>query len=137
MKVFNAEFEIYFEDISPSGIVHLEKIAEWVSIGREKYFRETCPQHLNFVEGGVSMFTVNLMIKSISTSRWADQIQLEITTSKIKKISFEMNFKFLNKRSNNIIAEGVQKVAFINSSTESFSPIPVDMGNVIVEYLQK
>lgn len=136
MVTFNSEFEIYFEDISPSGNVHLEKIAEWMSMGREQYFRATCPGHLKFVDGEVSMFTVGMSISVKEKSRWADKVKLSIKTAKIKKISFEMHFDFKNERTKQIIAQGIQKVAFIKLNAENFAPIPDDMKNVIVNYLE-
>lgn len=136
MATFNSEFEIYFEDISPSGNVHLEKIAEWMSMGREQYFRATCPDHLKFVDGEINMFTVGMSICVKDKSRWADKVKLSIKTAKIKKISFEMFFDFKNERTNQIIAQGIQKVAFIKQNAEDFSPIPDDMKNVIINYLE-
>jgi len=136
MTTFDTEFEVYFENISPSGNIHLEKLAEWMSIGREKFFRNTCPEHLKFVEGDVSMFTVVMSISLKGSSRWTDKIILIITTKRVKKISFELHFDFFNERTNQIIAQGIQKVAFIRADDEKFSPIPDDMMNVIVNYIK-
>ena len=127
MATFNSEFEIYFEDISPSGNVHLEKIAEWMSMGREQYFRATCPEHLKFIDGGVSMFTVGMSIAIKNKSQWADKISLSISTARIKKVSFELHFDFQNVRTNSLIANGTQKVAFIKQNAGEFSPIPKEI----------
>ena len=91
MKTFNTDYEIFFEDISPSGMVHLEKIAEWMSMGRERFFRATCPEHLKFTESAVNMFTIFMTISEIKSSKWADQIVVRISFTKIKKISFEIH----------------------------------------------
>ena len=137
MKTFNTEYEIFFEDISPSGMVHLEKIAEWMSMGRERFFRTTCPEHLKFAESNVNMFTIFMTISEIKISKWADQIEARISFTKIKKISFEIHFDFHNKRTNGSVARGVLKVAFINSDRESFAPIPSDIEAAIVNYLEE
>ena len=131
MTTFNTEFEIYFEDISPSGIVHLEKLAEWMSMGRERFFRSTCPDHLQFVEQDVSMFTVQMSISVIGSSGWADKVEAIISMTKIKKISFEIHFDFLNRRTKKIIAQGIQKVAFVKEESESFAKIPEDIDKAI------
>ena len=115
---------------------HLEKLAEWTSITREQYFKSTCPEHLKFVEGPVKMFTTNLSISIIGCSKWADTITAILTTAKIKKISFEMHIDFQNERTQEIIAKGIQKVAFINSDTKKFDDVPDDMQKVIVNYLK-
>ncbi|MFW9930524.1 MAG: acyl-CoA thioesterase [Candidatus Thorarchaeota archaeon] len=132
MTTFNTNFEIYFEDISPSGIVHLEKIAEWMSMGRERFFRKTCPDHLKFVKTDVNMFTVQMSISILGSSVWADKIEAIISMTKIKKISFEIHFEFLNKRSKEIVAQGVQKVAFVKQNDENFAPIPEDIKEAIL-----
>jgi len=135
MKTFNTDFDIYFEDISPSGKVHLEKLAEWMAMARERYFRKTCPDHLKFIENPVRMFTSNISISVIGVSEWADRVEAVLSTAKIKKISFEMHIDFLNKRTNQVIAKACQKVVFIDSSTLKFANIPSDMASVIVGYL--
>ena len=137
MTTFNTEFEIYFEDISPSGIVHLEKLAEWMSMGLERFFRNTCPDHLKFVENNVSMFTVQMSISVIGSSEWADKVEAIISMTKIKKISFEIHFDFLNKRTKEIIAQGIQKVAFVKSNDENFSPIPDDIKKAVLIHNSK
>jgi len=136
MKTFYTEFEVFFEDISPAGKIHLEKITEWMSMARERYFKATCPDHLKFVESPVKMFTTNLSITILSHSKWADKITAVLTTANIKKISFEMHIDFQNKRTNNLIAKGMQRVAFVNSQTKNFTDIPNDMKSVIVNYVR-
>lgn len=132
MTTFNTDYEIYFEDISPSGIVHLEKISEWMSMGRERFFRATCPDHLQFVKNDVNMFTVQMSISVMGASAWADQIEAVISMTKIKKISFDIHFDFHNKRTKEIIAHGIQKVAFIKSNAENFAPIPEDIKEAVL-----
>ncbi len=134
MKTFNTEFEIFFEDISPGGIIHLEKIAEWVSMTRERYFKETCMEHLKFIDNPVMMVTTNLAISIIGRSNWADQIIAILTTANIKKVSFEMHIDFQNERTNEVIAKAMQKVAFVNAESKGFSNIPNDMQSVIMNY---
>lgn len=136
MKTFNTEFDVYFEDISPSGKIHLEKIAEWMSMAREQYFKATCPDHLKFVESPVKMFTTNISISMTNSSKWADKIAAILTTANIKKISFEMHIDFKNMRTDEIISKTVQKVAFVNCDTRNFTDVPDDMRQVIVNYLR-
>ncbi len=134
MATFNTDYEIYFEDISPSGIVHLEKIAEWMSMGREQFFRKTCSEHLWLAEGKVAIFTVSMSITVKGRSRWADKISAIIYTSNIKKASYLVQFDFHNERTNEIIAQGTQKVAFIRSDDGKIITIPDDIHQVIVNY---
>ncbi|MBN1869996.1 MAG: hypothetical protein JW847_05420 [Candidatus Omnitrophica bacterium] len=134
MPTFNTEFEIYFEDISPSGIVHLEKIAEWMSMGRERFFRTTCPKHMRFMDNKINMFTVLMSISIIGNASWADRIRAEIGFTKIKKVSFEISFHFSNKNTNQTIAKGVQKVAFVKPGDGNFVPIPDDIKEAILAH---
>lgn len=137
MKTFNKELDIYFEDISPSGKIHLEKLAEWSSTVREEYFKSTCPNHLKFVESPVKMVTINLsMAMTGNSSKWADKITAILTTSNIKKISFEMHINFQNERTKKIIATSIQKVTFVDVNTKQFAGVPNDMKSVIVNYVK-
>lgn len=136
MKTFNTEFEVFFEDISPSGIIHLEKIAEWVSMVRERYFKATCPEYLKFADSPVMMYTVNLAISVISRAKWADQITAISTVANIKRVSFEIHINFQNKRTNSIITQAMQRVAFVDKKTRNFANIPDDLQSVIVDYVK-
>lgn len=134
MKTFNTEFEVYFEDISPTGKIHLEKLAEWMSVAREKYFKATCPEYLKFVESPVKMFTTNMSISISGNAKWADKIAVALTSSNIKKISFEINADFKNLRSGKTVAKGLQKVAFVDIGTNNFTNIPEDLRSNVVQY---
>lgn len=136
MNTFKTEFRVYFEDISPSGKIHLEKITEWMSMAREEYFKATCSNHLKFVETPIKMFTTEISITITGTSKWADKIIANLTAANIKKISFEMHIDFQNERTKKIVAKGIQRVAFINTETKRFANIPDDMNSVIVNYVK-
>lgn len=136
MKTFDTQFSIYFEDISPSGKVHLEKIAEWMSMTREQYFKSTCPNHLNFVESTIKMFTANISINIVGAAKWTDTIKAILTTANIKKISFEMYIDFQNEKTGDIVARTIQKVAFVDISNNKFANVPEDMKSVIINYVK-
>lgn len=137
MEIFITDFDIYFEDLSPFGKVHIEKLAEWLSITRERYFKTTCPDYFKFADGSVVMFTTDASIFiQNARSHWADKITAALTTSNIKKISFEMNVEFYNNRSKEIIAHGKQKVAFVDQNTKRFASVPDDMKGVIIHYVK-
>lgn len=135
MKTFQTEYEIYFEDISPSGMVHLEKIAEWMSMGRERFFKATCDDHMWLSEGDTAIFTVSMQIYILEKAKWADKIKLKITIFDIKRISYGIHYEFLNERTQEIIARGVQKVAFMNRYTGKFTGISEDIKKIIVDYV--
>ena len=44
---------------------------------------------------------------------------------------------FYNKRTNKIIAQGIQRVAFVDCNTKEFAPIPDDMKRVIDGYINR
>lgn len=136
MKTFNSVFTVYFEDISPSGKIHLEKLAEWMSMAREEYFKATCPDHLKFVNSPVKMFTTEISFSIIGSSGWSDKVTAILTTANIKKISFEMHIDFQSARTGQVFAKGIQKVAFVNIETKKFASVPEDMSRVIVEYVK-
>ncbi len=137
MKTFKSKFEVYFEDISPSEKVHLEKLVEWMSMAREKFFKETCPKHKNFINGSTRMFTTDLSLNITGCAKWTDSITSILTTEKIKKISFQMHLLFRNDRTEETIATGTQKVAFVDSRTQKFTDIPDNMKQIIVKYCKK
>lgn len=138
MKTFDVEFNVYFEDISPSGRIHLEKISEWMSMAREQYFKVTCPEHLKFVNSPVKMFTscLSISIPDHAQSQWADRIVVRLFPANIKKISFEMHMDFMNGRTGKVVAKGMQRVAFVNCDTKEFMAIPDDMKRAVNSYVR-
>lgn len=138
MKTFDTEFEVYFEDISPAGKIHLEKLVEWMSVAREKYFKATCPDYyLKFVDSPIKMFTTNMSISVTGHAKWADKIIVTLTSSNIKKISFEINADFKNVRTGEMITKVIQKVAFVDVNTKNFANVPEDLKSVIVNYIKE
>lgn len=136
MKTFIVDFEVYFEDISPAGKIHLEKLAEWLSMAREKYFKTLCPNYNKFLDGSIKMFTTNISLSIKGRAKWADKIVVTLTSSNVKKISFEINADFTNTRTGEMLATGVQKVIFMNTTTSKFSCIPDDLKNNVIQYQQ-
>ncbi|MCX5715490.1 MAG: acyl-CoA thioesterase [Candidatus Omnitrophica bacterium] len=134
MKIFSTQFDIYFEDISPSGKVHLEKLAEWMSMAREQYLKNTCTDYLKLFEGSVKMFTTSMALTITGRSKWTDKIIVGLTSSSIRKISFEINANFTNTRTGEIIAKGIQKVIFVDTIANKFVDIPKDLKNNVVQY---
>jgi acyl-CoA thioesterase FadM len=127
MKPFNTDFE----DISPSGIVHLEKIVEWMSMGREQFFRSTCPNHLWLADRKIVIFTATMSITILDESKWTDTIRSDIFTSQVKRFSYVIHFSFFNTRIKKLIANGIRKVVCINSETEKFAPLSENIKNVV------
>jgi acyl-CoA thioesterase FadM len=107
-----------------------------MSMGRERFFKATCHDHLWLAERKVYIFTVSMSIEVLAPSGWADVIKANINTANIKKVSYEVLFDFINTRTNDLIAKGCQKVAILQGGTERFSPIPDDIKNVIIDYIK-
>jgi len=138
MGEFRTNFRVYFEDLSPAGIVHLEKIAEWISMTREEALKAACnTYYMSIMENPVKMFTTNLSINIIDSVQWTDNITAILSTSNIKKISFEINVDFNNYKNNQNIIRSKLKVVFVDWNTKKFTPVPEEVKDVALRYLKK
>ncbi|MDH5744866.1 MAG: hypothetical protein OEZ52_15085, partial [Candidatus Aminicenantes bacterium] len=55
-----------------------------------------------------------------------DEILIKVNTSNIKKTSLDLIFTYTNKKTNQLVAEGRQKLAFADS-TGKLIPIPEEI----------
>lgn len=134
MSTFETYFRIFFGDISPSGRIHIDRLAEWMAIARERYLISNYPDYLSFIEGSIKMFTRQMNVIITGRSRWTDEILVSLNSSSVKRFSFDINAIFKNIRTKEIIARGRQKVVFVDIHTGRFADIPSELKRCIIRY---
>jgi len=122
-KKFVFEKTVYLSDTNAEGNVYFAKYFEWQGQSREEFVKTYVPNILKLLQEGLVMITCEAHCYFLKPAFLFDQIEIEIRTSDVKKASFNLVFIFKNKNSNEVIATGIQKIAF-SSKEGKLMPIP-------------
>ena len=127
-------FEVFFKHTDFYGFVHPYNYFEWTSYVREAFFSEMCGNFESVLNSPIKMMTAKINSVLRSDSKFGDKIEAHFTTSKIKRVSFDVIVRFFNKRSKKIACETQHTLVFVDSRTEKFTDIPVPIKASVLKY---
>ena len=122
-KEFIFQKRVFLKDTNAEGNVYFAHYFEWQGEAREDFFRENVPDHLQILQSGTRLLTVNAWITFKHSAYLFDEILINVKTIQLKQTTLELIFTFTNKATGNIIAHGGQKLAFSDSNGKTI-PIP-------------
>ncbi|MBI4356089.1 MAG: acyl-CoA thioesterase [Candidatus Omnitrophica bacterium] len=111
-RVFVYDRRVYLTDTNLEGNVYFSRYFDWQGVAREEYFRVAVPDHMQILQSGYKLITVNAWMSYKREATLFDEIRIAIKTKNFTHTSFDMLFAFMNKKANDIIAFGGQKLAF-------------------------
>jgi len=123
-KKFIFEKTVYLRDTNAEGNVYFANYFLWQGEAREEFFRMAIPEHQRLMEAGLRIITVEAAIEYKHESHLFDVIQIEVVPYNVKRMTFELAFKFLNKQTGQLIADGRQRIAFADVKRNTLVPIP-------------
>ena len=80
---------------------------------------------------GLSMSKIK---RPVRKPKFGDKIEAHFTTSKIKRVSFDVIIRFFNKRSKQIVCETQHTLVFVDSRTDQFTDIPKLIKTAVLKY---
>ena len=120
---------VFLTDTNAEGNVYFARYFDWQGMAREDYFRKAVPEHMQLMRSGVKLITVHSWLKYEHEAHLFDEILIKIRTISLKKMSMELEFTYINKQTNQVLAYGGQKLAFaINSGELVPVPAPIRAG---------
>ena len=130
-KTFILEHKIYFNETNAvGGVAYFSNYIKWQGMVREEYFIATVPVWQEIVKevasGKVNMITVEEHSHFIQHAYFGDTLVISLQTTNIRTFSFDMIFFMTNKTTNQLLYEGVQRLAF-DDFKGKFLPIPPAM----------
>lgn len=119
-------------DVNVFGTVYFARYFDWQGESREEFF-QLVPGHERLMTSGLVLVTKNASIEYKQSIRLFDEIILEVTTDNVKKLSFELVFRYYIKRLINdaktrgLAAVAREKICFIKTSEITGKPevVPV------------
>lgn len=125
-KKFTFEKTVYLTDTNAEGNVYFARYFDWQGMAREEFVMQNVPSLLSIIQSGIKFITVNASAEFKHEAVLYDQILIDIKTADIKKMSLELIFTFTNKRTDQLIAVGREKLAWADP-TGKLIPIPDDI----------
>lgn len=133
-KTFVFERTVYLTDTNAEGNTYFTKYFEWQGMAREEFVRANVPGLTAILQSGIRIITVEAYLHFIHETVLFDEVLINVNTSNIKKTSLDLIFTYTNKKTNQLIAEGRQKLAFVDS-TGKLIPIPEEIREKAMYFL--
>ena len=134
-KVFVYDkFCIFFKHTDYYGFVHPYNYLEWTSYVREAFFSEMCEDFRSVLNSPIKMMTAKIQSQLLDDSRFGDCLEGRFTTTRIKKVSFDVVTRFFNKRIEKVVCETVHTLVFVDERSQKFTSIPENIKDAIVHY---
>ena len=134
-KIFRFnKLRIFFKHTDYHGFVHPYNFYEWTSYVREAFFSELCGDFNKILNSPVKMMTAKITLEIFDDSKFGDFIEARFTTSKIKKVSFDVMVDFFNIRMNKVVCQTGHTLVFVDADTQKFTNIPEGIRDAVVQY---
>jgi enediyne core biosynthesis thioesterase len=111
---FIFEKTVYLGDTNAEGNVYFSRYFEWQGQAREAFYKKYFP--IEIWNTGLKIITVNALIEYKKEAYLFDEISIEIQLRNLKQASAEMIFTYIKKNTGELVATGLQKVAFADKS---------------------
>lgn len=127
--------KVFFKNTDYYGGLHPYTFLEWTSYVREAFFSETCSDFRQITQSPIKMMTSKINSSIFEESIFGDIVEAHFNTAKIKKCSFDVAIKFINKRTSKVVCETLHTLAFIDGITGQFTEIPQSLKKAILPYV--
>jgi acyl-CoA thioesterase FadM len=122
----------YLGDVNVFGTAYFARYFAWQGEAREDFF-QLVPGHERLMTLGLVLVTKSASIEYIQSVRLFDDVIIEVTTDNVKKLSFELVFRYYIKRllddpkTKGLAAVAREKICFVKNSEITGEPevIPV------------
>jgi len=136
MKEFVFEKTIYLTDTNLYGNAYFARYFDWQGMTREAFFKEIIGDNNNFLKLGIKFVTLEAAIKYRHEVTLFDIVIIKLRPDNIKITTTELIFTYVNKKTNQLIAEGREKIGFIDS-TGKIIPIPKELKEGWIKFKEK
>lgn len=124
---------LYLTDTNALGNAYFARYFDWQGMAREEFLKRLIPDPLAFFRSGFKILTTQAYMEYKHETSFYDEIEIEVKTAKVKKLSLDLIFIFRSKKTERIVARGYQKLAFVDH-LGNFTQIPAAMRNNMLKY---
>lgn len=135
MKTFIYETTVYLSDTNAFQNAYFARYFDWQGSAREEFLHQTCSDIKALMQSGIIIKTLEASMQYKKDAYLFDHLAIEVKPFNVNLASYELNFIFRNKKTNEIIGIGHEKVAYMNKKGK-FIPIPFEIIEKGFEYLE-
>jgi enediyne core biosynthesis thioesterase len=111
---FVLEKTVYLAETNAEGNVYFARFFDWQGETRESYLKQavSSEEYAAMMSSGLRLVTTNASITYHAPLYLFDEVQIKLTTRNIRNATLEMMFRYMNKKTGKLVAEGLQRLAF-------------------------
>lgn len=129
---FEQEINAYLKDSNAYGNIYFARYFEWQGICRETWFSQQIFPNMFELEGAfVTKYAHNDYEQEVFPFQ---KLKCLLNTRHVKKASFEIVFRFYCARTQRLVSQGSQKVAYMSTNGKRLMPLPADILQKIRQY---
>lgn len=125
-KAFIFEKTVYLTDTSLFGNTYFARYFDWQGMAREAFFKQLIGDYNKFLQSRIKLVTIQASIKYHHEVTLFDEVIIKVKVENIGVATAELVFIYLNKKTNQLVAEGRQKIGFVDSMAKVI-PIPKEL----------
>lgn len=115
-KEFIFEKTVYLTDTNLFGNAYFASYFDWQGMAREEFFRKVIGEDTNFFQSGIKLVTLEASIRYHQEVTLYDEVIIKAKPDNIRVATFDLIFTYLNSKTGGLVAQGRQKIGFVDSS---------------------
>lgn len=123
---FTFEKTVYLTDTNLFGNAYFASYFDWQGMAREEFCRQVIGETNAFFKSGIKLITIEASIKYHHEVTLFDDVSIKVKPTNVQRTTFELTFAYLNKKTGQLVAEGKQKIGFVDSNNKII-PIPQEL----------
>lgn len=135
-KEFIFEKVVYLTDTNLYGNTYFARYFDWQGMAREEFFKQIVGDYSSFLKTGIKLVTIEAYLKYWRETTLFDNVIIKVTLENIQVATFELHFTYINKKTEQLVAEGKQKIGFVDSSNKVI-PIPQFLKDSWLKFCEK
>ena len=124
MKINETEQRVYYSDTDHGGVVYYANYLKWFEIGRTELLRQAGFNNAEFERQGLIAPVVEVHCNYKQPAHYNDIIIIKTTVENIGNSSIKFKYEIINKKNNNILAEGYTVNVFVNMKKGKSTKLP-------------
>lgn len=122
-KEFVFEKIVYLGDTNMFGNVYFARYFDWQGQAREAFLNRIIPNSISVFKSGIKFVTIEASVKYNKEALLYNEIMIKVSAENIKTTTLGLNFIYINKANQDIIATGKEKIGFVDINNKVI-PIP-------------
>jgi acyl-CoA thioesterase FadM len=123
-REFIFEKTVYLTDTNLFGNTYFARYFDWQGMAREAFFKEIIGNaYAVLMQAHIKFVTIEASIKYHRETTLFDEVLIKVKADNIKAVTADLVFTYFNKNKNELIAEGWQKIGFVDAGGKVI-PIP-------------